>query len=151
MDPLELSTILSYIYRFTVTFVFVLIGALLREIVGNVNNRHKIKFKHVIASTALSGFLMCALWEYISTTFAVYVFGCVILGSCSMQLTKLVFSNKFATSFIPNLLRNIASPITKTIADTLEEDDDKKTKNNNDADKAKDSNKKKKTKDAEKE
>ena len=58
--------------------------------------------------------------------FAVFVLLALIGGIWSMNIASFIVSSKFWTVFIPKLLSSIANPITKSIAETMEENNKKK-------------------------
>lgn len=122
-----MTMLLDYLYnKFAVTFILSIIGVSIRVMVGNVNNRHRISIIKIVASTLFSTILMCAIGEYVEFIFSVYVLACVLMGMWSTKIISLASSSKFMGKVAKKLIKNIATPVTKTLADVLEDEEKEK-------------------------
>ena len=125
MNLASITELLDYLYRFTVTFIIVLCGSIVKKYLGNRTNE-KISIGKIIAASFVTTIVIGAAGLSFKMDFAVFVLLALIGGIWSMNIASFIVSSKFWTVFIPKLLSSISNPITKSIAETMEENNKKK-------------------------
>lgn len=139
MNDITVDILLEFLYNhFAVTFIFCLIGSLIRETTRSTTSKNKeskmLDIKRIVTSTVFSTFLMCACAEYIDLPFSVYAITSVFCGMWGLVIANFAMSGKFMGKFINNFAKKITDPLLKiaveSASETLKEnkDDQKQTK-----------------------
>ena len=120
MEIITLELILLYLYNFTVSFLFCFIGNFARDLYETYKNITPIRLGRIIISSAVSSILLVAIISYIKLSLPVYTALCLLTGIWSPILFSYIYDSKKLTYIIIGIFKNISSPVTKGVAEGVE-------------------------------
>lgn len=140
MSDITVDILLEFLYnQFAVTFVFCLVGSIIRDWTRTTTSKDKqskmLDIKRIVTSTVFSTFLMCACAEYIDLPFSVYAITSVFCGMWGLVMVNIAINGKFMTNICKNLVKKLVDPVLQTAVESASEileeenkDDQKQTK-----------------------
>ena len=129
---MPIPQLLDFLYNeFAVTFILCIIGVVTKEFVVNVRKNKKFDKLKMTSAVILSSLIMCAVQFNLKLEYHVYIVCCVIGGGWSTYIASFVWGKKFMSESVPKLLRTMATPLAKALADIIEDSskNDKNKKN----------------------
>lgn len=126
MNDITVDILLEFLYNhFAVTFIFCLIGSLIRETTRSTTSKDKeskmLDIKRIVTSTVFSTFLMCACVEYIDLPFSVYAITSVFCGMWGLVIINCAMSGKFMSKFINTFAKKITNQLVKNAVESASE------------------------------
>ena len=128
MSAISLGMLLEYLYtKFLVTFMLNLMGAFIRESVDKKIKR--LNPKRMIASAMFSSVLLCAVADYITMSFSLYVLVGIINGIWANAVLTAFLSASFMKKLAMNVFKTVPQSTVKAIGKTIEELEDNTNEN----------------------
>ena len=128
MSAISLGMLLEYLYtKFLVTFMLNLMGAFIRESVDKKIKR--LNPKRMIAAAMFSSVLLCAVADYITMSFSLYVLVGIINGIWANAVLTAFLSASFMKKLAMNVFKTVNQSTVKAIGKTIEELEDNTNEN----------------------
>lgn len=120
MQDVSFVIIVAYLSKYLLAFIVSMLGSFANTAMIAMKSKHKIRPLKILISSIFNAFLLCAVQDYFTVSFQVYMFICFFIGMWGYKIMEIVTSANIVAMFLKNVFKAFKDPISKAAAETME-------------------------------